>query len=459
MKLLYSAVLCAFLTFSLSAKQEPISKPMQNIRINQFFKNVEGLPKSKVKSNSLASSKELQALDSVKIDLTAILGYTMITQYTYDSRGNVIKQLDIKEQADERIKTNETNYTYDNQNRLIEEENYFLNEENEEWVKSDKYVSTYESDLLKVKIQYNDYDNTGNWNESVKYEYNYGQDDLLQEELTYNYYDGEWLPSSKINYIYDENGNLTEKQTSTNPDSWVVNLKVEYTYDNGNMINESHKSIESDITTEFEAIVYEYNSNNQLTNKKHYTIIGDALTLQEDVTRVFDSNGNIDSETTQEYSEDTQTMENTTLINYTYNMDYTRDQLLVPDDTDEEFGAENFNNMPIAMTMKIWAVLNWIDGASGELFYSPKTITLNVKDIKKSNINVYPNPTVDVLSISLENTTNSADIKIFDVFGKEVISQNLINSNQIDVKSLITGTYIYVINENGVSYSGKIIKE
>ena len=459
MKLIFSVVLCAFLTFSLSAKQEQLSKSNQKFRINQFFKNVDGLPKTKAKSHSIANTKELQALDSVKIDLTSFLGYIMTTQYTYDTRGNVINQMEIREQGDERLKTNETIYTYDNQNRVIEEENYFLNEENGEWVKNDKFVSTYEDDLLKVKIQYNDYDNTGEWIESTKYEYNYGQNDVLQEELTYYYYDGEWLASSKENYIYDNNGNLTEKQSSTNPDSWLVNLKVEYTYENGNMVNESHKSIESDITTEIEAFVFEYNEKNQVTNRKHYTLINDALTLQEEVSRVFDANGNIDSETTQEYSEESLQMENTTLINYSYNMDYTRDQLLVPDDSEDDFGNENFNNMPIAMTMKIWVIVNWMDGASGKLFYSPRTITLNVKDIKNSNINVYPNPTIDVLSISLENTTNSANIKIFDVFGKEVISQNLMNSNQINVKSLITGTYIYIINENGVSYSGKIIKE
>jgi len=50
-------------------------------------------------------------------------------------------------------------------------------------------------------------------------------------------------------------------------------------------------------------------------------------------------------------------------------------------------------------------------------------------------------------------------VTIIDLNGRKVLSQDLMKSNQLNVKELQTGTYIYLINENGKSFGGKFVKE
>lgn len=71
----------------------------------------------------------------------------------------------------------------------------------------------------------------------------------------------------------------------------------------------------------------------------------------------------------------------------------------------------------------------------------------------------FPNPTDSVINITIpEQVNKSADIKIFSMAGKEVMSQKKYddsNNIKLDVSSLASGIYIYKVE----NHTGKFIKE
>jgi hypothetical protein len=79
-----------------------------------------------------------------------------------------------------------------------------------------------------------------------------------------------------------------------------------------------------------------------------------------------------------------------------------------------------------------------------------------------TDVNIYPNPATDNITIQLINPKQSIkSISIFDIRGKEVINKQL-NSNQLqlDVSSLSSGVYLIKGQTNsGLSFSRKFVKE
>ena len=85
---------------------------------------------------------------------------------------------------------------------------------------------------------------------------------------------------------------------------------------------------------------------------------------------------------------------------------------------------------------------------------------LSVNDFSKNDFVVYPNPTSDVISVTLPNKSNVKTIAIYNVLGQLVLEKNILGqSTTISLKSLNSGMYFYKIDSDGSSKSGKIIKQ
>jgi hypothetical protein len=74
------------------------------------------------------------------------------------------------------------------------------------------------------------------------------------------------------------------------------------------------------------------------------------------------------------------------------------------------------------------------------------TLVLSTNQNQISGLQVYPNPTKNILNITtdLDSTKN---IEIYDMVGKKVLVEN--TQSQLDVSSLVTGMYIVKITEDG----------
>ncbi|WP_191859448.1 T9SS type A sorting domain-containing protein [Hanstruepera ponticola] len=90
-------------------------------------------------------------------------------------------------------------------------------------------------------------------------------------------------------------------------------------------------------------------------------------------------------------------------------------------------------------------------------WYENELITLGVEDNTLSKISVFPNPANDVLNFKTPKSENIS-LKIYDVLGKEIISESINGTNaQLNVSELANG--IYTIRIDNSNESIKFIKQ
>lgn len=82
--------------------------------------------------------------------------------------------------------------------------------------------------------------------------------------------------------------------------------------------------------------------------------------------------------------------------------------------------------------------------------------TLNVKDVKMIDLNIYPNPTADFVNI--KSKEDIASISLFSVDGRK-LAENY-RENRIDLSSYTPGVYfLNIVLKGGITFKHKIIKK
>lgn len=101
----------------------------------------------------------------------------------------------------------------------------------------------------------------------------------------------------------------------------------------------------------------------------------------------------------------------------------------------------------------------WIVKVDSNGNYLPTSI--KEQQISKSDFNFYPNPLKNELHFRQINALRNYQFELFDVSGRKVAEEELINSDEtINTSHLKFGTYIYhLIDQNGNYATGKLIKE
>lgn len=85
--------------------------------------------------------------------------------------------------------------------------------------------------------------------------------------------------------------------------------------------------------------------------------------------------------------------------------------------------------------------------------------TLGVVANETKELLVYPNPTNDFATIQLPNSIENASIFVYNSLGQIVLGKNISKSNsKISLELLETGVYLYKIEANNFSKTGKISK-
>ncbi len=85
---------------------------------------------------------------------------------------------------------------------------------------------------------------------------------------------------------------------------------------------------------------------------------------------------------------------------------------------------------------------------------------LTVTTFSKNDFVAYPNPTSDSISFALPGGFTTGTVIIYTVLGQKVLEKNISKPIPIlSMKSLNKGIYLYQIESNGFSKSGKIIKQ
>ena len=82
--------------------------------------------------------------------------------------------------------------------------------------------------------------------------------------------------------------------------------------------------------------------------------------------------------------------------------------------------------------------------------------TVNVPEIEKNNMTVYPNPATNNFTVNLGND-EKANIQLFNIVGQQVYSENITGSAQVNVANLHSGVYMLKVNQNGKVYTTKVV--
>ena len=85
---------------------------------------------------------------------------------------------------------------------------------------------------------------------------------------------------------------------------------------------------------------------------------------------------------------------------------------------------------------------------------------LNISEntIEKLKINISPNPTTGIVSISNQDNLSIDKIEIVDVLGK-TISTKTENTSQVDISNMAKGIYIFKIYSGETVFQKKIVKQ
>ncbi len=98
----------------------------------------------------------------------------------------------------------------------------------------------------------------------------------------------------------------------------------------------------------------------------------------------------------------------------------------------------------------------------GSFTYSPiRVISLSANDdlSKKIDLRLFPNPSIDRTTIEVEGNHKISNIKIFDFYGKEIMSTDInLSVYSMDLSSMPAANYIIKIKIGSTSYEKTLIK-
>ena len=81
---------------------------------------------------------------------------------------------------------------------------------------------------------------------------------------------------------------------------------------------------------------------------------------------------------------------------------------------------------------------------------------VNVEEMEKENITVYPNPASNYLNVTLAGD-EAATVQLFNLVGQQVYSETAVNSASINVANLKAGVYMLKVSQNGKVYTSKVV--
>jgi hypothetical protein len=86
--------------------------------------------------------------------------------------------------------------------------------------------------------------------------------------------------------------------------------------------------------------------------------------------------------------------------------------------------------------------------------------TLQVAEFDSKYFGIYPNPATDFVTVSFPESFNKGIVIFYSILGQKVFEKQLNGDGQLfSVQSLSKGMYIYKIEADSFSQTGKIIKQ
>lgn len=120
---------------------------------------------------------------------------------------------------------------------------------------------------------------------------------------------------------------------------------------------------------------------------------------------------------------------------------------------------ETFSDTVVPYVYHCHILMHEDDGMMGQFIVTPNAPTgINENVVKTNSIVLFPNPTNNSINFQLPEGTGDIDLRVVNLQGQVLISQNHVLSNTIDLSSLPPGTYIILLRTELGYYSGTAVK-
>jgi hypothetical protein len=314
------------------------------------------------------------------------------------------------------------------------------------WVGSMKREYVFVGDNLIESSTYEWNNSTNLWDGLGKTEYAYTSGKVT-EDIGYvwdnSLSDPDWVYSRKTDYTYTGSDLTSVLSWDWDPigSSWVPSVKAVYTYSGGFMATATSSWWDTDLSDWVNSSKYEYT----YTGGKQTLVLisswgGSAWVNEDKIESEYnDPDGRI------------------TLYSY-YGWNGTAWYGLLWDET--SYGVQDLLNYSVTITLG-WDIINslWIPMVRSTKWYSDMVTGIDINKTSDMKLSVYPNPVKEYVVFDNVNISESATIAIFDIRGRKVMEKQLSGNKQLVVNNLRKGLYIYKLSNNGVTYSGKLLKE
>jgi len=391
-------------------------------------------------------------------------------EYNYNSSGYVISELEYE--WDEYTNTYtaywKTDYTNDangNPTIMIYSYREEASSEWDEYAKNEYTYDTHENLLLGVAYNWNN--DISQWLPNVKSEFIFNSSQTL---ATYIY--SEWIIASnqwryviKDEYTYDLNGNeilvMHYQWAMDGSNEWIEYSKHENTFDaNGNLV--VHTSYEWNFLTSIWNANHEtefvYNANNEIITTIYSTWDQDSnqwnKTSKLDYT--YDENGNPMVESFSLWDQNSNVWAYSGKSEYDFNYNYVISELLLPDTWmfTQDYPDEVLN-MLTSINSFGFIDNNWLNTQEEIYYYTEIGVGINETD--ENEVTVFPLPANEFIIFNISKNTLPFSVEIFDIQGKLVLKQTIKNNEQLFIKHLKSGVYMFELSTKGDTYRGKVI--
>lgn len=334
-------------------------------------------------------------------------------------------------------------YDYDTDTFLKSVGNQKWNTISSNWF--DQYQQVYKNDINGVVLQsilLTRDTALAVWDSTQRQTSIYNNKHLIDTSIIENYSAGIWKQSSRLYHIYDTSGYLEERVGQ----NWNVSLSkwdnytlVNYTYDSSGLVLEYTSKNWDALASAWNPsrhATYTYNGANKIaTFILASAVPGDSTKFSREIS-TYDSMGYLTNGLYQNWKVDSSSWINTSKIDYLYLSDGRIYQTV----------SQVWNN-----TTKTWTNSQRITHT-----YMGTTDILDINDLV---FKLYPNPSKEVLNITLINGGNAL-VKVVDIQGKAIISTPTFrNATTLNISDLSSGLYILHLQQDNKITTTRFVKE
>lgn len=385
-----------------------------------------------ISGNELLKSRVLmQQLDSYENQYYDEIAMAWINdsknEFTYDVYGNNTVDILSVWNTDTELYELSDKQEFEYENGFLIEQLYFsYDAENMEWVQNLRWLYSYDEDG-NLTISYIYFWNGSSWDMTARNVRTYDEGFLISDVSSYwDESTNSWMNNSKEEYSYDPYGHLivtTGFMWDMITEEWRNFFKYENTYE-GDFLTES-TSYSWDIingmwVTDY-MNEYTYDENLNMVNNMEFEWNGTTWVL-------------------------------TWEADFTYNNDYTIDELLLP----WFYGEAGLTFMHMLTDITEYADGSIVPTDRSMLYYSEVDIT-GIPENESAIAVVYPQPARDEVMFRLGDKNQLLDLSIFDLSGKLALVQQIASDQPVALSNLLPGLYFYRLSGNSAKvYTGKL---